>query len=197
MMLWIMEQATNAPGVFLNQQELIKTINAQGINPSHARSFIEHYNRTKVLSFSCINDAGDIINDAPTDIIFWSWMPIFSEFGRSILISNDVDPNDFTRCRFCGIDRDYYIHLPLRSFDAIAYKKSEFTMLIPLEPPLPFGAKRLTLKDGIFESQIPNVFRASIPGHSQVLSDLLVREKIRSTWIKASATGGKFRQITT
>lgn len=194
---WVIDRKEGTPDVFLPQEQLIQQLNRNGINPGTVRkTLLDAFNGDPVL-FHLVTGDGAIAVDhllQPTDLLFWSWVPIFSDRARELILGIGGDPADFIPCVFATRpDQVFFLHLPEVSFDIVDVAASQFTMMVPMQPPIPFGIKVLSMRN--VQVALPPCLRMAVPGHSQVFSDLLVSHSFHTAWVAAALTGAVFRQV--
>jgi hypothetical protein len=195
MTLWVLERSKDALGVYFSRGELIPTINAEGISPMHVRQVFSEMLGQASARFSCVNSKGLVEMCRPMDLMFWSWVPIFSQRAKALLVSLGVTQGEFVECEFSGETSKCYMHLPVSGCDFIDYERSIFSGSIPLDVPLPFGVVDVVQKRDFALQSAPGVFRAVVPGHTQLLSDLFATDLLAKLWQSAELTGGAFRRV--
>lgn len=190
-----MERSNDAIGVYFNRPDLVAEINSKGVDLGNVRGWFLKLAESADLSFSTVNAAGSVQAVAsPLDVLFWSWVPIFSLRAKKLFTSLGSSDDDFIACK---VDRNEicYAHLPRQGEDVFDFSKSSFSMLIPLVPPLPFGLIEATIGIAKNDALFPCIFRSKIPGHEQVLSELFARDDVLSGWKDGGMSGAAFRQV--
>lgn len=79
------------------------------------------------------------------------------------------------------------------TYNDVDVATSQFTMVIPMQPPLPYGIRALSMRN--VPEKMPPCFRLAVPGHGQVFGDLVVSETLFAAWNEALLTGAVFRQV--
>jgi hypothetical protein len=131
-------------------------------------------------------------SEAP-DVLFFGWVPVFSERARDLGIKLGNSDDDFMPCTLERVDARFYMHLPALSYDIVDIPKSTFAGWIPGTPPLPVGMQAAHLLPNI--PTLPPYFRAPIPGDPQVLGELFVTDDLMKEWKRAKFRGGGFRRL--
>jgi hypothetical protein len=183
--------------VFLPSEDLTKSSHRNGISTTTVRESFEVALDGRPVLFQLATMDGVVATDdprQPTDLVFWSWIPVFSARARQLLIELGVAATEFVPCLIeSRPNESYFLHLPERAFDVVDVERSEFAMTIPLQPPLPHGIRALVLRGD--PTSLPPCFRASVPGHAQVFGELLVSDALRDVWTHAGLSGAVFRQL--
>lgn len=194
---WVMERQEGTLGVFLPHEEATRQTGLDGINPATARRVLLGVNGGEPVVFQLVGRDGETTADQsirPTDLLFWSWIPIFSDRARKLVLELGGSQADFVRCEFASVTRDqFFLHLPAQAFDIVDPATSQFTMTIPMQPPLPHGIRALCLRN--VPAALPPCLRMAVPGHNQVFSELLVSKALRVAWNALRLTGAVFRQV--
>jgi len=129
------------------------------------------------------------------DIVFWSWIAIFSDRAASAAIKFGCEPDEFWQCHFqSNPGEKFFFHLPTKSFDVVDIEKSSFRQSLPIDPRIPMFIELLVTKQ--LPNYLPPCFRADIPRTKQVFSELFVREDFKLAWDRKGFNGAKFRQLT-
>lgn len=195
MSIWVMERSDDAPGICLEDGEMIAKINARGINLNYVRSCLSGLSDQAELRFQLVAATGVVEQDVPpVDVLFWSWIPVFSLRAKGLLVSSGVPIQDFIGCRV-GSQNSWSVHIPTRGEEVFDLSKSTFSMFIPLTPPLPFGTVEAVRLDGSHVHPVVSVFRSKIPRHEQVLADLFVTDEIVDAWQRRGLVGASFRKV--
>lgn len=194
---WVMERQEGTLDVFLPSEAVTRQSSADGINPSTVRkALLDGFGNSGVV-FQLVGRDGGITADPlaqPTDILFWSWVPIFSDKACKLILELGGSQADFVRCEFASRPGDiFFLHLPIHSFDVVDLTTSQFTMMIPMQPPLPHGIRALGMRN--VPDKLPPCFRLAVRGHNQVFGDLVVSGVLRAAWNAALLTGAVFRKV--
>lgn len=194
---WVIERKEGTLDVFLPHEDLTRESSRNGINPDTVRTtLLSAFDGGPVL-FQLVTGDGAIDADhsaRPTDLLFWSWVPIFSDRARKLILELGGDQSDFVPCVFASTGGEvFFLHLPGRSLDVLDLATSQFTMMIPMQPPLPHGIKVLGMRNT--QAVLPPCFRMSVPGHSQVFSELIVSDALHAAWDAAGLSGAAFRKV--
>lgn len=184
--------------VFLPREDLTKSSHRNGISSITVRESFDAALHGQRVLFQLATADGAVVKDdpkQPTDLLFWSWIPVFSTRAHQLLNHVGVASTEFVPCGFESRPNEgYFLHLPERAFDVVDVERSEFAMMIPLQPPLPHGIRALVLRGD--QALLPPCFRASVPGHAQVFGELLVSDALREAWTQAGLSGAVFRRLT-
>jgi hypothetical protein len=192
-----MERQEGTLDVFLPSEAITRQSSADGINPATVRkALLDGFGDSGVV-LQLVGRDGEITADPllqPTDLLFWSWVPIFSDKARKLILELGASQDDFVRCQFTSRPGDaFFLHLPTHSFDFVDLATSQFTMVIPMQPPLPHGIRALSMRN--VPEKMPPCFRLAVPGHGQVFGDLVVSEALFAAWSAALLTGAVFRKV--
>lgn len=194
---WVMDRQEGTLDVFLPQEEMTRQSSSDGINPATVRKALLGVGGGEPVVFQLVGRDGEITDDQsmrPTDLLFWSWVPIFSDRAHKLILELGVSQADFVCCKFASASGDnFFLHLPLQAFDIVDATASQFTMMIPMQPPIPYGIRALCMR-GVPDA-LPPCLRMSVPGHNQVFSELLVSDALRAAWNAERLSGAVFRQV--
>ena len=169
----------------------------RGINPNAVRATLAAVPGAPVFMKLVDVDGNqvDFSADNVPDIVFWTWLPIFSERAKQLFLAHGANEADFWLCEFEKIrSAQFYLHVPTESYDILDMEHSKFRMIIPMDPPLPHLLELAKLRPDI--PDLPPCFRVAIPGHLQVLSELVVTDELKVDWEKTGLSGGEFRRLT-
>jgi hypothetical protein len=78
---WVMERQEGTLGTFLPKEEATKQPSSDGINPATARKALLGMAECGQVVLELVGRDDEITIDQsvrPTDLLFWSWVPIFS-----------------------------------------------------------------------------------------------------------------------
>ncbi len=183
--------------VFLPDADVTLAAHSLGVNPSRVRfAFLDAYD-SRPVEFQLVGRDGQPIvspRQQVSDVLFWSWVPIFSERGRNLMVEMGCEVDEFVSCGFTSNPGEaYFAHLPRMLYDVVDTQRSTFLMTIPGDPPIPHHIQKLVMSRPV--TDMPHCFRAPVPGHSQVFGELLVSEEFESRWFSAGLTGGVFRPV--
>jgi hypothetical protein len=181
---------------YVPNAKLSMTLSHCGINPAAIRNALSVANVDKIdmqlgkPSAATVETEWQVI----PDLMFWSWITIFSGKAVSMATELGCDPDEFWPCQFqSNPEEKFFFHLPKRTFHIIDVEKSIFRQILPLDPPIPMFVERLVTKD--VPEHLPPCFRVDIPRTNQVFSELFVREDFKLAWNRRAFTGAKFRQL--
>lgn len=199
MKYWAIQSQEAAPEVFLPNEELLRSSHRDGINPvTVRRTFAEAVESSRIMQIIAKDGLGVVTERQPLpDLLFWSWVPIFSDRARKLAVKLGCEEEEFWPCRFESNPGDiFFMHLPERSHDVVDVAQSKFLMMIPMPdtPPIPHHIQSLVL--GASSGLLPPCFRAPIPGQSQVFSELFVGDVFKQAWEQMGFTGALFRRLT-
>jgi hypothetical protein len=196
MTYWAMQTAEGTLGVFLPDRAVSNATHRDGINPDTVRKVLIDAGASEA-KFQLVAKYGEILvryQEDVRDLLFWSWIPIFSGKGRDLAISHGGDAEDFWPCRFESNPKDlFHLHLPKRAYDVVDIPRSKFLMFIPNKPPIPFHIQHLALRDEIIP--VPPCFRYLVPGNEQMSGDLLVTDDFKKAWQAYGLSGADFRNV--
>jgi hypothetical protein len=197
--LWEIRGQEGTFEVYLPDNELSRATHAGGINPTVMRRAFKAAGAEEI-TFQLVTSAGDAIKSerqAVSDLLIWSWVPILSERAMRLATSLGCEAIEFWRCRFqSNPGETFFLHLPTTAYDIVDVENSSFLMRIPAGadlPPLPHVIQVLKTKQ--LPDILPSCFRASIPGHQQVFSELFVRDEFKTRWERERWTGADFRRL--
>jgi hypothetical protein len=195
MKLWQMNQEKGDLGAVM-PKELQRAASLCGISPIGVRE-VFHSANVDAISMQIAKGGSPTVETSRQvipDFLIWVSMPIFSKRAASLAMELGCSSEEFWPCRFqTNPDESYFFHLPTKSFDIIDYEKSRFLMTIPGDPPLPMFIQEVKVKQ--IPDFIPSCFRASIPGVSQVLLELFVRDDFRNEWEQGRFSGATFLEM--
>lgn len=131
------------------------------------------------------------------DVIFMSWVSIFSHRARELVLNLGGSEGGFFPCNFeskeCGGMFYWYIPTPC---DVVDMEKSKFLIHLP-------DAKLGVIPHNIISMEtIPGIaidkhcFRAKKAQPGIVFSELIVSDKFKELWEGSKFTGAKFRKLT-
>ena len=132
----------------------------------------------------------------PDFLISWAGMATFSQRAASAAIRYGCESEEFWPCRFqSNPDEEFFLHLPVKTFDIVDVDKTTFKQILPLNPPLPMFIENLVTKT--LPEHLPPFFRAERPGTDQVFSELFVRDDFKLAWQRNAFSGADFRLLST
>jgi hypothetical protein len=195
MSYWAMERQERTLDGYLPREDLLDEAMRNGICPVTARQVLLGAFGNKPVPMHFVDSDGPVIDATRvTDLVFWSWVPVFSDRARHLLVGQGAASADFVEATVeAGVD-PRHLHLPPKSYDVVDLERSAFVMTLPLDPPLPHGIRALSTKRA--SGPLPPCLRATVPGHAQVFGELLVSDNLRREWEQAGLTGAVFRDLT-
>lgn len=199
MTYWEIQRQEETLDVFLPNKKLSNASHRDGINPVTIRKAFAETADSKLIMQLVAKDGLSVVTERQqiTDLLFWSCVPIFSERARNLAMELGCEGGDFWPCGFKSNPGEiFFIHLPERSYDVVDVAQSRFLMLIPMpdKPPVPHNIQSLVLRAS--SEALPPCFRALVPGHSQVFSELIVSEAFKQTWAQMGFSGAQYRLLT-
>jgi hypothetical protein len=191
MIYWALEAADDAPGIYMPDTGLSDAIHKHGIAPARVRETLSA-RQVDSIPLQLLGPDGNLAGQdcLTTDLLFWSWIPVFSERARTLCVKFGSAETDFWPCHFTSSPRNF-LHLPSLAEDVVDTERSTFLMTIPSEPPLPFHITHLVLR----QQPVAACFRAVLNGR-QVFSELLVNDQFKTEWEAQSMSGANFRHLT-
>ena len=196
MTFWEMSGDEGALVGYMPDEKLSMAVTRCGINPLAVRNVLQVANVNEVdmqlgkPSAAAVEKERQFISD----IVFWSWITIFSDRAVSTATELGCAPDEFWPCRFqSNPGEKFFFHLPERTFDIIDVDKSTFRQILPLDPPIPMFVERVATKN--LPEHLPPCFRVDIPRTKQVFSELFVRENFKLAWAQKAFKGAKFRRL--
>lgn len=197
MKIWSLERDKGVPEVYFERFNLVREINRNGIDSIHLGKVFRREFESNIVPFQLVASDGKTVLleqvELP-DLLFWSWVPIFSGRAKEMACSLGCDFGDWIECGFLSnLDRKFFLHLPTENYDIMDLKQSVFRMFIPANPDVPHGIKSLVLKTP--SQLLPPCFRAAVPGNSQSFSEFLVRQDFHDLWMNLNFSGANFRQV--
>jgi len=197
MILWEMSSDEGMLVGYVPDKSLSKALTLCGINPVAVRKALVAAH-ARPANMQVVKPSADKVEREPQNIpniVFWAWIPIFSDTAASAAIELGCESDEFWPCRFQSNPKEkYHIHLPTKTFDIVDVEKSTFRHVLPLNPPVPMYFERLVTRTTL--EDVPPCFRANIPGTNQTFPRLLVREDFKLIWEKDRFSGAVFRQLT-
>lgn len=196
MSYWALEIGEGVLTVFLQNEELLATSHQQGVVPAAVRNAFENALAQHVFFKLATTDGLTVLTEHQelSDLLVWSWVPIFSERGRGLAAELGCTTQEFVPCQFeTNPGEMHYMHLPARSYDVVDLDQSTFLMKIPVDPPIPFHTQFLVMR--AFSGPLPPLFRVPAPGGKQVLGDLFVSDEFKLSWEERGFTGAQFRKL--
>jgi hypothetical protein len=196
MKFWEMSGQEGALVGFVPDEKLSMAMTHCGINPVAVRNALHLAKADPVDMQLGEHSAATVRKEKQVipDLVFWSWIAIFSDRATTTAIEFDCEPDEFWPCRFqSNPGEQFFFHLPTRCFDIVDIEKSAFRQILPLNPPIPMFIERLAVKQ--FPDHLPPCFRAKIPRTKQVFSELLIRDDFKLAWEQRAFRGAKFRQL--
>jgi hypothetical protein len=198
--LWEMRPQEGTFGAYLPDDDMLDATHAGGINPTVARDAFKAA-KLKEVCFQLVDptsgEAVEAERQIISDFVLWSWVPIFSDRAKSLACKMGCQKGDFWSCSFQSNPGElFFLHLPEQSHDIVDVKNSTFLATLPALdgfPPLPHHIQVLKTKQ--LPASLPACFRASIPGHHQVFSELLVKDEFKIAWQRERYTGSDFRRL--
>jgi hypothetical protein len=203
MKLWQLQWKDSDDGTFgihLPDNALSRASRSSGINPRKMREEFSRDGRDHICFQLISPDHNSIIKtrvQTIADLQLWQ-QPIFSERAMHLLCDLGCGVDEFFACRFDANPGNFYMHLPREWFDIVDIEKSLFAAMLPAPPPLPplpFLIESLVTKE--LPDRLPPCFRASVPGHLQIFSEVFTTDIFRTGWEAAGFTGAKFRPLFT
>lgn len=192
-----LDRAEGTHDVFLPDEELMTESHIKGIDPVHVRKILCEAARNKPIEFQLVGRDGIPLREppqSPGDVVFWSWVPIFSGRSRELAVELGCAAEEFLQCWFSSNPGEvYFAHLPSVSYDVVDVKRSVFLITIPGNPPIPHHVKRLVMRSS--HVHLPPCFRASVPQHTQVFGELFVSDIFVRRWRSSGMKGADFRSI--
>jgi hypothetical protein len=180
----------------MSDRALSDSLHHDGVNPVAVRGVLSAENVHEV-SLQLVADDGTSAateRQQTSDLMFWSWVPIFSDRARSLLIRLGCVSDEFWPCRLESNAREFYfLHLPTETYDFVDVDKSEFSIVVPGDRPLPMFIRTLAVKRAP-PAHRP-CFRAEVPGHPQVFGELFVTSETKVSWERDGLTGAEFRKL--
>jgi len=196
MKLWEINAQEGALIGYVPDKNLSMAITLCGINPGSVRDVLR-LAKTNVIDMQLGKPSAAIVEkdrQSIPDIVFWSWIAIFSERAVSTAIELGCERGEFWPCGFQTNPEDrFFFHLPTKTFNIVNVEKSNFSHILPLDPPVPTSIKHLVT--GCLPDDLPPCFRAEIPQTKQVFGELIVRDDFRRSWERKSLQGAMFRQL--
>jgi hypothetical protein len=199
MKLWSMESSETL-GLFLSQLEIYGELNGKGINTSQVRQVFTKTYGEFGPTFDLLRN-GKIYsgpNLSMPDLMFWNWVPVFSKHALESIAFEVGSEADFLQCHFRGaVQNTGYLHLPFDASDVVDFKRSIFSMLIPMphpQEPLPHRIEKLVTNKSVDITKLPNCFRA-LNRHDQTFGELIVSDKLKEVWCDLGLSGAKFRLL--
>jgi hypothetical protein len=197
MTLWEMSAEEESLVGYVPDEKLSMAMTLCGISPGAVRSALDAANVDAVDMQLGKPSAATVEKDRQivSDIMFWSWIAIFSDRAASTAIKFGCGPGEFWPCRFqSNPGEKFFFHLPVETFDIVDIEKSTFRQILPIDPPIAMFIERLVTKQ--LPNYLPPCFRANVPRTKQVFSELFVREDFKLAWDRKGFNGAKFRQLT-
>jgi len=198
MTIWAMEGQEGAPVGYVPDEKLSKAMTICGMQPISVREALQ----TAVMGVLDMQigtpSAAKVEKKRQSipDVVFWSWIAIFSRRATLTAIALGCEQEEFWPCRFQSNPKEeFFFHLPLKVFDIVDVDKSTFKHILPVTPPIPMFMDALVTNP--LPDHLPPCFRAKIPGTRSVYSELLVRDEFRNAWDQNALRGAVFRQLTT
>ncbi len=191
MIYWALEAAEDAAGVYMPDTRLSDAIHEHGIAPARVREALSA-RQVESIPFQLLGPDGNLAGPgiSATDLLFWSWIPVFSDRARKLCLKFGSADTDFWPCHFTS-STPHFLHLPALAEDVVDRDRSTFLMAIPSEPPLPFHITRLVLR----RQPATACFRAVL-NDQQVFSELLVNDQFKLEWEAQLLSGANFRHLT-
>jgi hypothetical protein len=200
MTIWEIQGQDGTFGVYLADDAVSDAAHAGGLNPTVARDAFKAGNLNVVRFFLVEPDSGKEIEaerQIISDFLIWSWVPIFSDRAKTLACELGCQIDEFWACSFQSNPGErFFLHLPKQSHDIVDVANSTFLMTIPGPagvPPLPHIIQILRTKQ--LPASLPACFRASIPGHQQVFSELFASDEFKIAWEGQKYTGADFRRL--
>jgi hypothetical protein len=190
---WDLKPKEGVLGVFLPNEKLERASHNSGADLGAVREAFSAV-AEKMRCFRLVTPEGKIVGKQPqqiTDIVYWSWLPIFSARGRKLALEVGSEEEDFLPVYFQSNPEEvHYLHVPQNSLDVVDVKRSKFLMVIPLDPPAPCFIEHLVFRK--HARRLPHCFRAVIPGHRLVFGEVFVSDDFKRAWQKRRLTGARF-----
>jgi hypothetical protein len=188
---WAMEAAEDSPFSLMDDKALSDAVHRLGLSPRAAREVLHAAGYAPLLQLLEPNsEAPASPHLSAPDCVFCSWVPVFSAAARDLFLRFGSTVEDFVPCRFVSRPAaPHFLHLPLDAPPVVDVDQSEFLMMIPADPPIPFHMTKLVLSG----EPRAGCFRASIPGHQQVFPELMASQEFKDAWGEAGLSGAEFR----
>lgn len=196
MIFWEMSKQEGTLVGFIPDETLLRGLTGCGRNPGAVRDALDRARANPVDMQIGKPSAVTVEKERQEipDLVFWSWIPIFSDRAASAMIELGCETDEFWPCRFqSNPGEKYFFHLPARCFDIIDIDKSTFRHVLPLDPPIPMFIEHLATKQ--LPDHLPPCFRVEIPRIGQVFSEVFVREDFKIAWERKSFSGAEFRRL--
>ena len=197
MTLWDMSSEEGALVGYVPDEKLSMAMSLCGISPDAVRSALSVAN-VDIVDMQLAKPLAATVEkerQIVPDIVFWSWIAIFSDRAASDAIKIGCELDEFWPCRFqSNPGEKFYFHLPKKRFDIVDVEKTSFRQILPLDPPIPMFIELLVTKQ--LPNYLPPCFRADVPRTNQVFSELFVRDDFKLVWDQKGFNGAKFRQLT-
>jgi hypothetical protein len=198
MTIWAMEGQEGALVAYVPDRKLSKAMAFCGVQPIAVR---EVFKTARVGIFDLQLGMPSALkveskSQSIPDIVFWSWIAIFSRRATLIAITLGCEQEEFWPCRFQSNPKEeFFFHLPIKAFDVVDIDKSMFRQILPVTPPIPMFMDSLVTKP--LPDNLPPCFRAEIPRAKSVFSELLVRDEFKDAWDQQLLRGAVYRQLST
>jgi hypothetical protein len=196
MKLWEMRREEGALIGYVPDEKLSVAITRCGIEPAAVRNALSVANANTVDMQLAKPSAATVQTERQVipDVVFWSWIAIFSDRAVSTALEFGCEPDEFWPCRFqSNPEQKFFFHLPMKSFDIVDIEKSTFRQILPIDPPIPMFIEMLVTKE--LPKDLPPCFRADLPRTNLVFSELFACEDFKLSWDHKGFSGAKFRRL--
>lgn len=178
--------------LYLPDENLLVSSIRNGLDPKYVRGILAGAEGGRGARFEVLGRTSKKERKLP-DLMYWSWVPVFSSAAYEMLLEVGAANSDFLECGLVGVQDMAHLHLPDRVENIIDINGSIFSHSVPIDPPLPYSAVHIRPTAG-FESLLP-IFRTLPPGSRQVTPDVYFRGDAVDRWVQKRLTGASFKQV--
>jgi len=198
MKIWEMKHREGSLVGYVPNEKLLRAITLCASNPSSVRCILDvaELNPVSMQLLKPLEAAVEQGRQQIPDVVFWSWMAIFSDRAAAAAIELGSRPNDFWPCQFQNNPEEkFFFCLPTKSVDLVDVDRSTFRHVMPLAVPMPIFFERLATKP--VTGELPPCFWADRPNTNLVFHEFLIRDDFKLAWERLGLTGAEFRLLTT